>query len=688
MANSRTEQSGKINKLLLCDCEETMRFDESKLNEALGQDIVFHTQLCRRQISSFETEIENTPCIIGCTQEIPIFHEISEEKKALENAKFVNIRERAGWSADSKNITPKMAALLAETELQTKPARAKTIESDGLCFIYGAGQVALDAAIRLAKHLPVSLILTQYDEVILPETITVPIYKGKIDKLSGGLGAFTLSVEGYAAFMPSAKEELQFAKSRSAELPCSLFLDLTGDTPLVAAPEKRDGYFRVDPNDPVRLSETLFDLIDMVGVFEKPIYVEYNSEICAHSRSKKVGCTNCLDVCVPSAITPQGDGIAVDFQICAGCGACAAVCPTGAVSYTTPYRDDLVKRVQTLATRYLQAGGERPVLLIHDDAHGMPLISIMARYGQGLPGHVIPLSLYSITTIGHDIFAAALAAGFESVVVLGNPKKQDEFASIDKEILIVRDILKGVQADHDLRLVKLVESDPDVVESYLYELPSIGGFKPTTFVPLGTRREIARAAISSLVKAAEQTVEIIPLSENAPYGQIKVNTDGCTLCLACVSSCPANALADNPDMPQVRFTEAACVQCGICKNTCPEQVITLEPRMNLTPSAMQPITLYEEEPFECISCGKPFAPKSTIERIMGQLAGDHWMFKSDRAELLKMCDDCRIQTQAEASGGDPFAYGKRPKIMTAEDYIEADKQGLTIEDFLKQQDEI
>lgn len=73
---------------------------------------------------------------------------------------------------------------------------------------------------------------------------------------------------------------------------------------------------------------------------------------------------------------------------------------------------------------------------------------------------------------------------------------------------------------------------------------------------------------------------------------------------------------------------------------------------------------------------------------MGQLSGDHWMFKSDRAELLKMCDDCRIQTQAEASGGDPFAYGKRPKIMTAEDYIEADKQGLTIEDFLKQQDEI
>ena len=36
---------------------------------------------------------------------------------------------------------------------------------------------------------------------------------------------------------------------------------------------------------------------------------------------------------------------------------------------------------------------------------------------------------------------------------------------------------------------------------------------------------------------------------------------------------------------------------------------------------MQPITLYEEEPFRCIKCDTPFASQSTIARISAQLAG-------------------------------------------------------------------
>ena len=63
---------------------------------------------------------------------------------------------------------------------------------------------------------------------------------------------------------------------------------------------------------------------------------------------------------------------------------------------------------------------------------------------------------------------------------------------------------------------------------------------------------------------------------------------------------------------------------------------------------MQPVTLHEEEPFECIRCGTPFAARSTIERVSAALAGSHWMFATgDRAELLKMCDSCRLEALAE-----------------------------------------
>ncbi len=675
-------------KILVCDCEKTMHMENAKLTTLLDEDhdLSFHTQLCRRQVNSYEEQIQSGSCLVACTQETPVFLEIAEENEREDAIRFVNIRERAGWSTDKENITAKMAALLAEASYENDPPKVRTLTSDGLCFIYGVGQVAVDVALKLSRHLTVSLILKNDNDIILPEMINIPIYRGSVKDLTGVLGEFRFSIENYASLNPSTRNKLEFTQKKTNETSCSLFLDLSGDPPLIKADEKRYGYYRVAPSDKLAISNLLFDMVDMVGEFEKTIYVDYNPEICAHSRSKITGCNKCLDVCPADALTSSGDHIAVDTRVCAGCGSCSAVCPTGAISYTAPNRKNLIERIQILASSYLKAGGEQPTLLLHDDSHGMPLISIIARHGNGLPGHVIPFSLYSISVIGHDIFAAALSAGFESVVVLCNPKKQDEFVALDDEISLMRDLLTGLAIDVNLRVMKLIESDAQTIETFLYDMAPAGGLKPSLFKPLGTRREIARSAISALIKAAASSAEIIPLSEKAPYGAIEVDQSGCTLCLACVSSCPANALADNPEKPQLRFTEAACVQCGLCQKTCPENVITLKPRLNLTPAAMQPVTLYEEEPFECIRCGAAFGSKSTIERMSQKLAGTHWMFRDERADLLKMCDNCRIEVQAEASGGDPFAFGKRPKVVTTQDYIDAEDEGLSIDDFLMKEE--
>jgi len=68
-----------------------------------------------------------------------------------------------------------------------------------------------------------------------------------------------------------------------------------------------------------------------------------------------------------------------------------------------------------------------------------------------------------------------------------------------------------------------------------------------------------------------------------------------------------------------------------------------------------------------VRCGKPFGTRSSIERIVAQLAGKHPMFAEGRmAERIKMCDDCRVIDQFEA-GDDPFRGPDRPKPRSTDD---------------------
>jgi ferredoxin len=131
----------------------------------------------------------------------------------------------------------------------------------------------------------------------------------------------------------------------------------------------------------------------------------------------------------------------------------------------------------------------------------------------------------------------------------------------------------------------------------------------------------------------------------------------------------AGALVDNLERPQLSFVEDACVQCGLCKSTCPESVIRLEPRLNFADEARQPVLIKQEEPFECIRCGRPFGTRASIERIIEKLGAKHRMFQDFAAiDRIRMCDDCRVIVQFEVSDN-PFAAGPRPKARTTDDYL-------------------
>ena len=213
--------------------------------------------------------------------------------------------------------------------------------------------------------------------------------------------------------------------------------------------------------------------------------------------------------------------------------------------------------------------------------------------------------------------------------------------------------------------------DPDLVGEALAQIGAgaIGTF--TQFLPLGSGRNLLKFAVSELHRVAPQKTDRIPLPAGAPFGGLTVNADGCTLCLACVSACPTGALKANEELPMLRFAENICVQCGLCQSVCPEKVIALEPRIDFAAWSAVPAVIKEEEPFHCISCGKPFGTKSTIDRIAAKLEGKHWMFAGENAKriaVISMCDDCRVQAVMNESF-DPHSAPQRPVLRTTDDYL-------------------
>ena len=623
--------------------------------------------LCRDQIDQFrKANAIGSPITVTCTQEAPLFEEVAGDRADLT---FVNIRETGGWSNEATQAGPKMAALIAAAAEPLPELPVVSMSSDGVVLVYGRDEKAIEAATLLKDHLDLTVIISGADHVTPLRVTEFPVVKGTIKSAKGHLGAFEIVVDDFAAPSPSSRNTTSFAAPRNGAVShCDLIIDLSGQTPLFPASDLRDGYLRADPADPAAMLRVALKARDLVGTFDKPRYITFTEGLCAHSRSKIVGCRRCLDLCPTGAITPAGNHVAIDPQICAGCGQCAASCPTGAAAYALPPADALMHKLRTLLLTYREAGGSNPLVLFHDEDHGTALIDALARHGDGLPANVLPLAVNEITQIGLEVIAASFAYGASATRFLLRSKPRHDVEGLKKTIALAEPIVAGLGFDGQ-RVATIETDDPDALGTALRNPTPKPAEKPATFAPMGAKRDVLRFALRELHGAAPKPVDIIPLPAGAPFGNVEVNVEGCTLCLSCVSACPTGALRDDPERPTLRFAEDACVQCGLCKATCPEKVISLTPQIDFRAATASARLIKQEEPFDCIRCGKPFGVKSTVERVLAKLEGKHWMYKDSakRLNVIKMCEDCRV---AEMTATDFDPYGApRQNPRTTDDYL-------------------
>ena len=643
-------------RLILCNCLNSQPLDSKVLEKAVGLPCSrVYSALCTTQINDAAREIAKGDTVIACLQERALFEELASEIQA-DLPGFLDIRDRAGWSDEGAKSTPKMAALIADSLLEKPAEKLFDITSEGRCLILGSADISLPAAEQLADVLAITVLLESVTEPPLDRRYD--LVAGRLKTVTGTLGNFHLKIDALQQLDPTGRGTFQITPPRDgAETECDIILDLRGETPLFPAPNKRDGYLRADPRNPAAVAKAVFEAGQMVGTFEKPFYLKTESHLCAHSRAEITGCSKCLDICPTGAIFPDGEHVTVDPAICGGCGSCVALCPSGALTYDAPPTEITFKRLQTLADTYRNAGGISPRLLVHDGEYGGEMISLAARFGRGLPADVIPIEVAALSGFGHAEMLAALACGFSEINILMTPKTDPETLVREQALALA---IAGKERIHLLDL-----SDPDALSETLYRAAPTP-LVDTPVLPLGNRRQITRLSAAALRSDTEAP---IPLPEHSPYGAVVIDTDACTLCLSCASLCPTGALGDNPDKPQLRFQEDACLQCGLCTRICPENAITLQPQFNLSDQALEQTVVNEEDPFECISCGKPFGVKSSIEKIMEKLAGKHPMFAtSDAGKLIQMCDTCRIEAQYH-SENNPFQAADRPRVVTTEDYL-------------------
>ena len=656
--------------VLTCTCEGTMSPDAGALERAGCGGAAAVNQLCRANLDHFRAALaEGLPVTVTCTQEAPLFSEIGADEAPDVPLAFVNIRETAGWTAQADTSGPKIAAMIAAAAVTPTPFGITTLKSSGVALILGRDAVAIEAAASLSEHLDITVLMLPDAEIAPPQQTRFPVLQGRIRNATGHLGEFTLTVDDYAVPSPSSRDRLAFLAGRDGAVSrADLVIDLTGGKPLFAAPDLRPGYLRADPRSPAAVAALVAQAGQMVGEFDKPVYIDFLADLCAHSRNGITGCTRCLSLCPTGAIKPDGDTVRIDAAICAGCGQCAAACPTGAAAYALPDVATVATRLRGALRAWHAAGGTvAPVILLHDADHGAPLINASGRYGTGLPAHVIPIALNEITQAGPEVLAAALAYGAGAVALLGRAKPLHDLDGLHASIGLV----SGAAAAMGHGPVTLIETDdPDTLEAALAALPRADRSpSPSGFLPPADKRGLMVMAFAEMNRAAPVPATKLPLATGAPFGMITVDGDACTLCQACTGVCPTGALLDNPETPMLRFTQSACVQCGLCAATCPENAITLTPQLDFAAWDTPRQILHEEPPFCCVSCGAAFATRSGIARVQARLA-DHWMFTgadgAQRLRVLEMCEDCRVE-EIVNQGFDPHDATTR-KVRTRADY--------------------
>ena len=266
---------------------------------------------------------------------------------------------------------------------------------------------------------------------------------------------------------------------------------------------------------------------DLTGTFDKPRYMDFTEELCAHSRSRIVGCRRCLDLCPTGAITPAGNHVSIDPNICAGCGQCAAVCPTGAAAYALPPADTLLRKLRATAhdlrasrrrardraaaRRAARCAVDRGARAPRRRPAGERAAALGERGDAGRArGGRRRVCLWGIgAALSHSRQAAPRCGRAAPRRSRSPTRSWPGSASARAASPPSRPTIRSRSATRCAR-----------------SKPTDGAPRPAAFTAVGAKRDVLRLALRELHHAAPAPVDIVPLPEGAPFGTVRAQRRG------------------------------------------------------------------------------------------------------------------------------------------------------------------
>jgi ferredoxin len=336
--------------------------------------------------------------------------------------------------------------------------------------------------------------------------------------------------------------------------------------------------------------DQLGDILDRLG--QHPVAVA--AGLCTRQRHRLSTCTRCVDVCPVGAVA-FSEGLQIDWEVCTGCGICAAVCPTAALEASVPSNEELLAQIQGLMSTQDAVAFACP--RAQGDAQGRAAcltVSCLGRLDESLLVGAVAYGAQAVWLVDGACEGCPQASGravAEATITRANALLEafdtPARAAFRPELPAPRGKNGSGTGVSRRGLFKVLARETARVGEIAVEtMPSRQRNQDTQGRPTGDLpKELpgSRLLLLAALKRLGSPAAAALVCESAgPFAQFQLG-EGCTGCQMCAFFCPTGALSRVVEDGRIglAFRTSHCTNCGLCRDICYRDAALLSPQLDL-----------------------------------------------------------------------------------------------------------